>query len=148
MRIRRATTADIPILKTLEEDAATASHWSEDQYRTILGNASPTRMALVIEDQQSTYGFLIARGVEREWEIENIAICASLRRRGLATRLLNEFIQTIRLQNAKAVFLEVRESNTAARRLYEKCGFEPTGRRHHYYRDPEEDAILFRLDFI
>ena len=43
------------------------------------------------------------------------------------------------------MFLEVRESNAAARTLYEKAGFEQTGRRHSYYTSPLEDAILYRL---
>ena len=43
------------------------------------------------------------------------------------------------------VLLEVRESNTPARRLYEKLGFALEGRRPGYYQDPGEDALLFRL---
>jgi ribosomal-protein-alanine N-acetyltransferase len=42
------------------------------------------------------------------------------------------------------VFLEVRESNAAARTLYENAGFEQTGRRRSYYTSPLEDAILYR----
>ena len=91
-------------------------------------------------------GFLIVRGVASEWEIENIAIAATSRRRGLGTRLLREFLKTARSRGATAVYLDVRESNTSARRLYEKCAFSENGRRPNYYRDPEEAAILFRLD--
>jgi ribosomal protein S18 acetylase RimI-like enzyme len=47
--------------------------------------------------------------------------------------------------NSKSVFLEVRESNAGARALYEKTGFQPTGRRNSYYTDPPEDAVLYRL---
>lgn len=46
-------------------------------------------------------------------------------------------------QNGEAVFLEVRESNMAARRLYEKLGFAETGRRRGYYANPPEDAVLY-----
>ena len=51
-------------------------------------------------------------------------------------------------RGAGAVFLEVRESNRAARALYEKWAFLESGRRRGYYKDPEEDAILYRLDFL
>ena len=51
-------------------------------------------------------------------------------------------------EGAAAVFLEVRESNRAARALYEKWAFLESGRRRGYYKDPEEDAILYRIDFI
>jgi len=82
-----------------------------------------------------------------EWEIENIALAGPARRRGLGTRLLGEFLDLARAQGAEAVFLEVRESNRAARALYEKWSFMRSGRRQRYYKDPEEDAILYRLGF-
>ena len=44
---------------------------------------------------------------------------------------------------ARTILLEVRESNSAARKLYEKCGFVQSGRRQRYYKQPEEDAILY-----
>ena len=53
-----------------------------------------------------------------------------------------------RARGAKAVFLEVRESNQAARALYEKWAFLESGRRRRYYQEPDEDAILYRIDFI
>jgi ribosomal-protein-alanine N-acetyltransferase len=45
------------------------------------------------------------------------------------------------------VYLEVRESNRAARSLYVKCAFIESGHRKSYYSEPEEDAVLYRLDF-
>ena len=85
---------------------------------------------------------------DREWEIENIAVAGPARRRGLGTRLLGELLDLARGRGADAVFLEVRESNHAARALYEKWAFLESGRRRGYYKDPEEDAILYRLGFI
>jgi ribosomal-protein-alanine acetyltransferase len=130
----------------LERHAVTAAHWSDEQYQAIF---SPTqaRIALVIEEKDAIQGFLIARAAGPEWEIENIAIAATARRRGLGTQLLGEFLNTARSGGATAVFLEVRESNTAARRLYEKWAFSATGRRTSYYRAPDEAAITCRLDF-
>ena len=77
----------------------------------------------MLEDGDAIQGFLIARAVGPEWELENIAIAGSARRRGLGTRLLGEFLNTARARGATSVFLEVRESNSAARRLYEKWAF-------------------------
>jgi ribosomal-protein-alanine N-acetyltransferase len=45
---------------------------------------------------------------------------------------------------AHEIWLEVRESNARALRLYEECGFLVTGRRAGYYADPAEDAVLMR----
>jgi ribosomal-protein-alanine N-acetyltransferase len=101
----------------------------------------------VIEEESRVQGFLVAHGLDKEWEIENIAISGAARRRGLGARLLGEFLDQARGQRAEAVFLEVRESNQAARALYEKWAFEESGRRAQYYREPEEDAIVYRLCF-
>jgi [ribosomal protein S18]-alanine N-acetyltransferase len=145
--IRSATTADLPAMMALEKHAVTASHWSAEHYQQIFALSDPCRLALVLEEQSIVLGFLVARALYPEWEIENLAIAASAQRRGLGTRLLREFLDLTRRQGTPAVFLEVRESNLAARGLYEKRGFIESGRRKRYYRNPEEDAILYRLSF-
>ena len=151
MRIRRAIPTDIPALIALEKQAATAAHWSPEQYETVFSSEGPARVAFVIEDSPiedaRVQGFVVGRVVSDDWEIENIAVAGAARRRGLGTHLLEEFIGLARGRRAQSVFLEVRESNLAARRLYEKHAFVETGRRKGYYRQPEEDAIVYRLGF-
>ena len=151
LSIRAATSADLPGMMALEKRAATAAHWSAQQYEALFGGQGPERMALIIEDEFGLEGLVIARVVDREWEIENIAVAGPARRRGLGTRLLGELLDLARGRGADAVFLEVRESNHAARALYEKWAFLESGRRRGYYRgyykDQEEDAILYRLGF-
>jgi ribosomal-protein-alanine acetyltransferase len=147
LSIRPATVADLPAMMSLEKRAATAAHWSAEQYEAMFRASSSGRVAMVIQEESSLHGFVIAREVSAEWEIENIAIAGSARRRGLGTRLLGELLDLARARGAVAVFLEVRESNHAARALYEKWAFLESGRRRRYYKDPEEDAILYRLDF-
>lgn len=134
-------------MMALERHAATAAHWSAEQYRTAFSREASPRVVLIIEEDTGIQGFVAGRGLDEEWEIENIAIAGSARRRGLGTRLLGEFLDLARGRGAQAVFLEVRESNLAARKLYEKWAFVESGRRKLYYREPEEDAILFRLGF-
>jgi ribosomal-protein-alanine N-acetyltransferase len=145
--IRPAIPADIPTMMALERHAATAAHWSALQHHAALDAPGPRRLALVIEEDSEVCGFLVARVVDQEWEIENLAVARTARRRGLGTRLLGEFLGQVRDEGAEAVFLEVRESNRAARLLYEKWAFVETGRRHQYYQEPQEDAIRYRLDF-
>ncbi len=98
-----------------------------------------------MEEQSAAQAFLVGRVVEREWEIENIVVAGSRRRQSLGKQLLEEFLRISKGEGARAVFLEVRESNLAARRLYENSGFAENGRRQRYYKDPVEDAILYRL---
>ncbi len=143
--IRPAGVADLPDMMALEKRATTAAHWSAERYEELFRASG--RTSLIIEEASRAQGFVIARVVGADWEIENIAIAGPARRRGLGTRLLGELLDLARAKGAEAVFLEVRESNSAARSLYEKWAFIESGCRKRYYKDPEEDAILYRLDF-
>jgi len=145
MNVRPATRADIPAMTRLVSHSATAAHWSREPYDQVFGDNPPRRVALVIEEAVGMQGFLVARQVAAEWEIENIAVAGAARRRGLGTRLLGQFLDQARSEGATAVFLEVRESNRAARSLYEKWAFTESARRPRYYTQPEEDAIVYRL---
>ncbi len=148
LSIRAATVADLPAMMSLERRAATAAHWSAEQYEALFGGSNPGRVALIMIEEARVQGFVMARVLGNEWEIENIAIAGPARRRGLGTRLLGELLDMARARGAAAMFLEVRESNQAARALYEKWAFLESGRRPVYYQDPQEAAILYRLDFV
>jgi ribosomal-protein-alanine acetyltransferase len=148
VRIRAATAADIAPMKILEGGASTAAHWSSEQYEQIFTPGAPKRAVLVAEiNNGEIAGFVIARAVSAEWEIENVAVSRQAQRRGVGTQLIRHLLHLARDSAAEAVFLEVRESNVAARALYRKLGFSESGQRKHYYQNPEEDAILYRLDF-
>lgn len=147
MHIRPAAPADIAAMMAVEKHAVTASHWPVQQYERLFSQTDPKRLVLVIEEEHTVKGFLVARAVEREWEIENVAVAGTARRRGLGTRLLGEFLDLARQGGAEAVFLEVRESNRAARALYEKWAFVEVGRRNGYYHQPDENAVVYRLTF-
>jgi ribosomal-protein-alanine acetyltransferase len=134
-------------MMALEKDADAAAHWPQAQYEQIFLRAEhPSRLALVIEEDAAVRGFLVARQIDAEFEIENVAVATSARRRGLGSHLVAELLVVAGRQHAKALCLEVRESNRAARALYEKCGFTEIGHRKRYYQGPEETAILYRLD--
>jgi ribosomal protein S18 acetylase RimI-like enzyme len=146
---------------TLERESPAAAHWSPQQYQGLLGAASSgqgsERLALVAEDDREAQAekrssgspeilaLLIAHRVDAEWELENIVVAGTARRRGVGTRLLGEFIALARAERGSAVFLEVRESNQSARALYRKVGFKETGFRKSYYANPPESAIQCRL---
>jgi len=86
--------------------------------------------------------FLAWRAVaDDEFEILQLETIPVFRRQGLARKLLQTFI----LQNRGNVFLEVRESNVAARQLYQSAGFTEIARRREYYSSPCEDAIVLRF---
>jgi ribosomal-protein-alanine acetyltransferase len=146
LNIRHATPADVPILIGIERSSHTAAHWSELRYRQAIESEAEQRLVLVVEDAASPgkiLGFLVARQIAPEWELENIVVAAELRRNGHGRRLLEGLFEQARDTNSTRVFLEVRESNRAARALYEQIGFKQTGRRKSYYINPLEDAILY-----
>ena len=127
----------------------TAARWTERQFANLLPPGGPASLvALVIQENDQVLGFLAGRQLTQdgaEWEIENVAVSGQARRRGLGSRLLGEFLNVIRDRGGQDVFLEVRASNHAARRLYEKWAFVEAGLRKSYYQDPEEDALILRL---
>jgi ribosomal-protein-alanine acetyltransferase len=139
---------------SLERQCATAAHWTEPQYRRAFQGAGMERLVLVAEASEpiasgpeaggGVLGFLVARHLAPEWELENIVVASSAWRQGHANRLLSALLAAASETNSASLFLEVRESNAAARTLYEKAGFEQTGRRKSYYTSPVEDAILYR----
>jgi len=145
MHIRQAELADIPAILELEQQAVTAAHWSAQQYQTAFSTELHKRFILIGEDETGVRGFIIGKAVGSELEIENLAVHSSARRLGLGASLLKELLTMACNQGIEAVFLEVRESNQAARGLYEKHSFANIGRRKHYYRDLDEDAIIYRL---
>jgi [ribosomal protein S18]-alanine N-acetyltransferase len=144
--IRHATSADVPILSGIERSSPTAAHWTDQRYRQAIEPGEEHRLVLVLEEPASPgaiVGFLVARQIAPEWELENIVVAAHARRNGHGKRLLQSLLTHARDTNSAQVFLEVRESNLAARKLYETFGFQESGRRKSYYDNPLEDAILY-----
>jgi len=145
--IRPATHEDLAHIRALEQQTDTAAHWAEREYDALFAAEAPARVALVAVEEKAEggiEGFVIARCALDEWEIENLVVAGSKRRRGVGGELVRELLLLARQRSATSVLLEVRESNLAARRLYEKLGFSETGRRRNYYLDPLEDALLLR----
>jgi ribosomal-protein-alanine acetyltransferase len=160
-KIRRATITDIPRMIDLERQCSSAAHWTEARYQKFFQEHSgdPERLVLVSETPSTAQpnsqeaaaelaGFLVAVHIATEWELENIVVSPTARRHGIGRHLLAALFAEATQTNSEAVILEVRESNIAARALYEKTGFMQTGCRKAYYPDTssgtQEDAILYR----
>jgi ribosomal-protein-alanine N-acetyltransferase len=137
--IRPARLEDVPAIHALELLEPNASHWTADQYKRLIESG----IVLVAEQSEVIFGFIAAQFLSGELEIQNIVVSRQLLRQGIASELVREIIARAHMANVSAVILEVRESNHAARGLYSKSDFHVVGRRHAYYRDPQEDAILY-----
>ncbi|HXH63250.1 MAG TPA: ribosomal protein S18-alanine N-acetyltransferase [Gemmatimonadales bacterium] len=123
------------------ETAAFADPWSRRDFADALGAHVPFLVA--IEDGRAV-GYVLARQAADEAEILNLGVAPTARRRGIGRALVREGLAALAARGAEQVFLEVRESNAAARALYAEFGFAEVGRRRGYYRRPTEDAIVLR----
>lgn len=102
---------------------------------------------MLMHEESGPVGMLCFQLVEGQAEIYKIGVVPEVRGRGWGRWLLEALIAEGLGRAWNAIFLEVRESNLAAHRLYEGCGFQASGRRHFYYRDPMENALVFKYHY-
>ena len=89
-------------------------------------------------------GMILARVAADEVEVLTLAVAPAARRRGLGSRLLDAAMMLATSRGARVAFLEVSIGNVAARTLYARAGFTPTGRRPRYYADGTDALVLRR----
>lgn len=143
VRIRPAERDDLDAIRDIEVRAF-GDPWSRDSFASLL-HERLVLFAVAVDDAQRVAGYVVAWFVAGEGEIGNVAVDPALRGRGIGRQLLEHAIVDARRRGVGQIYLEVRESNAAARRLYEQRGFSAIGRRRRYYRNPVEDALVLRL---
>ena len=141
MSIRAASPSDLASILQIERDSPAAAHWLESRYSEAI--AQPERLVLVAEGSGHIAGFLVASIATPEWELENIVVIASARRQGVGRELMKALISHAGAAGAHEIRQEIRASNLPAQQLGQSTGFVQRGRRKGYYRDPDEDALLF-----
>jgi ribosomal-protein-alanine N-acetyltransferase len=148
--IRPLSYADLPQVIAIERRSF-PTPWSLSMFVLELSRPSGVCLGAVDEGDYTDghglrranprlLGYLICSRYGDAWHLMNIAIDPSARRRGIATALLEELFA--RAGADAAYTLEVRTSNGAAMRLYERFGFQPAGVRKRYYQDTGEDALI------
>ena len=139
--IRSAGADDVDCVVRLEE-ACFADPWLE---RSIVAGLSDGNWVfLVAESAGEVVGYGIAWVVVGEGEIARVGVRPDLRGRGLGLQLTWSLVRDCAARGASDLFLEVRDGNLAARKIYERAGFTVAGRRKRYYADGE-DAIVMHL---
>lgn len=128
----------VPAVAALET-ACFSLPWSEDGLREELAN--PFARFLVAVDGDTVVGYMGMHVIAGEGAVTNIAVSPDRRREGIARTLL----RACATDDIDRITLEVRESNTAARTLYEREGFVCDGVRPRFYEQPTEDAVLYSL---
>ena len=124
------------------EQASFTNPWTRAMYEWELQNRAICHVLVVRTAEHPVAGFCSFWLVVDEIHINNVAVLPALRGLGLGTTLMRRVLtEGLRLGAPRAT-LEVRASNTAARRFYEGLGFRATAVRKRYYSDPEEDALI------
>jgi len=137
--IRPMTEEDLLQVETIEQESFSLP-WSFDAFKSTLDREDTLYLVAAEEDMIIGYcGMYISFD---EGEVPNVAVKRSYRGRGVGEVMMSELLVRAEARGVSSVFLEVRKSNEAARRLYEKLGFESAGIRKNFYEFPKEDAVI------
>ena len=144
LRIRPMTVADLPAIQQIER-ASFTTPWPPQAYRQELeANRLAAYLVGEIGEEIVAYGGVWL--MVDEAHVTTFAVHPRYRRRRIGERLLLSLIDLSIARRAREATLEVRLSNLAARRLYEKYGFRPVGIRPRYYSDNQEDALIMTTE--
>jgi tRNA threonylcarbamoyladenosine biosynthesis protein TsaB len=140
IKVRAFVPSDAAAVAEILQESPQAADWTEASLRDSAGWRGS--VALVCESDGKVSSFIIGRQVADQGEILNLAVSLARRGRGEGGALLKFALDEFRARRVGHVFLEVRESNAAATSFYTKHGFSRRDTRPHYYRDPDEAAVV------
>ena len=149
--VRRAERRDLPQIVAIER-LSFSDPWTEQSFVEAL---ALDRMRMLVAEEAGEpsrggapelVGYVLALVVGDEAELADLAVAPRARRRGIGQMLLDRIVAELRGDGVRSLYLEVRESNVAARTLYLAHSFVAVGRRRGYYRHPAEDALLLKRE--
>lgn len=140
IEVRKCERSQLKEIQEILVSAPEAAGWSEAALAETL-ERDPEHFLAGWQGKELA-GFVVGRKIAREGEILNLAVKAEYRRRGVGQAVAQALLDVFAGEGVGKVFLEVRESNTAAIALYERLGFRSAGRREGYYQGPEEAAVV------
>ena len=126
-------------LSALDKKCVGADGWSAESFMSEVRKENG--IVLCFMDNKNVIALLSGYFAEGEGDITSVAVEPDFRRKGLAQRIIEKFEKIIP-DNTENIFLEVRESNFSAIKLYEKCGFERLSVRKNFYTNPPENAVV------
>lgn len=131
--------ADIPAVFELEQ-ACFSDPWPSKAFENELQN--PYSVCALAFEGERLIGYIFGMSLYEVCDINNVAVLPEKRGQGVATLMLNVFLEMVKKGGAERALLEVRAGNTPAIELYKKFGFSVYGERKGYYVNPAEDAVL------
>ncbi|MBI5847826.1 MAG: ribosomal protein S18-alanine N-acetyltransferase [Nitrospirae bacterium] len=140
--IRDLRPEDVPEVLAIERSSF-STPWSEILFMNEIFKPRSLPKAAAIGDM--IVGYICANYLLEEGHILNVTVHPDFRKQGIASRLVHSMLDLLWEEGCRAIFLEVRQSNTAALRMYEKAGFGRISTRKAYYTLPVEDAVIMSL---
>ena len=147
IKIQRMQKSDVDNVINIEERAYGEHHWSKESFLNELSN-DLARYYAAFDTDGNLVGYAGCWQILEEVHITNIAVSPDFRRKKIGERLLRKIIDDCYANKAKYITLEVRVSNNAAIKLYEKYGFKSLGTRKGYYQNNNEDALIMWTENI
>jgi [ribosomal protein S18]-alanine N-acetyltransferase len=139
--------ADLDGVLAVEAESFT-NPWTREMYAWELQNRTVCHIYIVRTAECTVAGFCAFWLVFDEIHVNNVALRPQFRGRGIGSALLRHVVAEARRLGARRATLEVRASNVAARRLYERLGFYVAATRRNYYTNPVEDALILWKDDV
>ena len=143
VELRRATEADLATVVEMER-ACYSDPWPTTAFASLPDNKRVFFTVATTAQARRIVGYAVAWYVMDEGELANLAVAPSHRGQGVGSALLDATLLDAMRRGVSQLYLEVRESNVRARKLYESRGFLEVTRRKGYYRSPVEDALILR----
>jgi ribosomal-protein-alanine N-acetyltransferase len=140
--LRDLAVDDLPQMMVIEQ-ASFSTPWRRHTFEGLLRRDDADLIGATVEGE--LVGYAISWTILDQAELGNVAVSPGARGKGVGRMLVEAALGRVRRRGARECFLEVRESNLGARRLYETLGFTAIGRRRRYYSSPVEDALVMRI---
>jgi len=144
MMIREMQKQDIDAVLAIDHQP-NGSEWSFSQLERFITQKNSCYVAEdTLADCTVLVGFIVFRQIGDEAELLHLGIASVYQRQGYGKVMFQWMLDQLAGQQVKRLFLEVRQSNQRAIRLYESFGMQFVNRRSHYYSD-QEDALIYEL---
>jgi len=145
IQIRKMTDEDLQQVCEIERETF-SDPWSMEDFAKSMHEQN--NEYLVAEKDGMIAGYCGYWGIAGEGYIYNVAVKNEYRKQHIGHQMLSVLLQNSAQRGISSLTLEVRQSNTAAIRLYESLGFENAGIRRDFYSKPKEDAVIMWLKAI
>ena len=141
IEVRRLAQRDLEAIERIER-LSYPTPWSRSMFASELAKPSSVSLGAFEGGTGELLGYLVISRYVDAWHVMNVAVEPDRRRQGIALELFERLFEVTGTDGRRGYTLEVRISNQAAIKLYERLGFQSRGVRRGYYTDNREDALI------